>query len=239
MQIALESACAFRSPATHEQRLYARVGGRCLAPLLARGSLCRARSQASAQRATLLILSLHSLLWPIAKCAGWQPSCTCSPTTYYRLLRGAAPRGVFVAVACRAVASVARRRAVEQRLRHKLSVSAIHIEVLPVLSVYIVRCIPLMPQQTYTAWAMPMARLSPSHDCSHVAASSHRRRCPFWSPLGARAPRPCSSKAVVYADSSCLARKVAVVSDISVGGPGRARDRPKGANLLYSFLCAA
>ena len=86
---------------------------------------------------------------------------------------------------------------------------------------------------------MPMARLSPSHDCSHVAASSHRRRCPFWSPLGARAPRPCSSKAVVYADSSCLARKVAVVSDISVGGPGRARDRPKGANLLYSFLCAA
>ena len=160
------------------------------------------------------------------------------PHNLLPLLRGAAPRGVFVAVACRAVASVARRRAVEQRLRHKLSVSAIHIEVL-LYSVYSRRCIPLMPQQTYTAWAMPMARLSPSHDCSHVAASSHRRRCPFWSPLGARAPRPCSSKAVVYADSSCLARKVAVVSDISVGGPGRARDRPKGANLLYSFLCAA
>ena len=93
------------------------------------------------------------------------------PHNLLPLLRGAAPRGVFVAVACRAVASVARRRAVEQRLRHKLSVSAIHIEVL-LYSVYSRRCIPLMPQQTYTAWAMPMARLSPSHDCSHVAASS-------------------------------------------------------------------
>ena len=71
-----------------------------------------------------------------------------------------------------------------------------------------------------------------------AASSSHRRRC-----LGARGASrqhasrgrlPLrSSKAAVYEDSSCLARKVAMVSDIS---GWQALDRPTG-KLAVCIVC--